>query len=96
MISKSYAYIIFNIFCILIFSVIYDILSSDHFILTRDKKKPTYIDFISLSITIQSTVGLTDIVPKTTLAKSIVLLQQLISMSALGILLFSFKEYINF
>lgn len=69
---------VFHIFCILIFSIAY-FLYKDHFTSTVDGMKQNYnefADFLNLSITIQSGVGMTYIIPNTLNVKCIMMIQQ--------------------
>ena len=73
--------VLFHITCIIIFSFLYYNFITD-FDNQFDKKIiPTLLDFILLATTIQVSVGLTEIYPKTNTTKILVLLQQLIMLS---------------
>ena len=69
--------VFFHIFCIILFTLIY-VHSYDHFENITDKKYNTNMDFLLLSTTIQSGVGLTDLLPTSNYAKIMVILQQLL------------------
>jgi hypothetical protein len=66
----------FHFFCILIFAYFYFNFRDDFQF--QDKEKLTPIDYIFLSTTIQSGVGISDIYPISFYGKTIMILQQLI------------------
>lgn len=70
---------LFHVFSIFVFSIIY-LLYKDHFQPGKetDKDYKSYINFLNLSVTIQSSVGLTDLVPISEIAKFIIMFQQLL------------------
>ena len=72
--------VIFHIICIIIFSFLYYNFTND-FDNEISKKNATLLDFILLATTIQVSVGITEIYPKTNTTKILVLLQQLIMLS---------------
>ena len=77
----KYLYIIYNITIIILFTIIYYYLSDKHFELNSlliENNEITIIDYINLSITIQSTIGLPAIRAKTFLARLIITIQQLL------------------
>lgn len=79
-----------HLFTILLFAIIYSIIW-DQFTFTTAEKKMSPIgmmDFLFYSITIQSSVGLTDIVADTALAKAISSLQQVCLLGANAIALY--------
>lgn len=78
---------LFNLFIILLFTVIYANIPRRNFIHLKSDKDLTYLDFMFYSVTIQSGVGLPDITADTELAKFLALVQQLILMSSAFILL---------
>ena len=82
--------LVFHIICILIFSLIYYNLAESFYDVHNNKEK-TLIDFISLSATIQSSVGLTYLEPITYYSKIAVLLPQviLISINVITIYIFT-------
>jgi hypothetical protein len=68
-----------HIFFIIIFSFIYLHFKEEFKPATNsDTDYKSYINFLNLSVTIQSGIGLTDLVPMTTISKFIVMFQQLI------------------
>lgn len=71
--------LIFHIFCIATFSIIY-LAMSEEFREVKDYKSDV-IDFISLSTTIQTGVGYSELFPITFYSKFVVTLQQLIMLS---------------
>jgi hypothetical protein len=67
---------IFHILCIIIFAFIYTKLSEDFHVMNEDKKD--LIDFLLLSTTIQSGIGMSDLYPLSYYSKIVVMIQQLI------------------
>jgi len=78
---------LFNLFIILLFTVIYANIPRRNFIHLKSDNDLTYLDFMFYSVTIQSGVGLPDITADTELAKFLALIQQLVLMSSAFILL---------
>jgi hypothetical protein len=68
--------VLFHILCIFIFAFLYYYFRDDF--KTEVKEQFTMLDYIFLSTTIQSGVGLTDIYPIDFYAKFIMILQQLV------------------
>ena len=68
--------VIFHILCIFIFALFYYYFRNDF--KTEVKEKFTLLDYIFLSTTIQSGVGLTDIYPIDFYGKLIMIIQQLV------------------
>jgi hypothetical protein len=83
---------LFNIICIVIFSLIYMYISPDNFAALQQKDKISYIDLIFYSTTIQSGVGLSDINAVSDLAKILSMIQQLIIIASVFILIKVFYE----
>jgi hypothetical protein len=80
----------FHLFCIILFANIYYNLD-DYFEDTNNRKlDKTFIDYLSLSGTIQSGVGLTFLEPTSMHSKTAVLTQQLILISSHVITLYIF------
>ncbi len=72
-------FLIYNIIIIIIFTCIYYYLSTDHFYIDYnliENSEISLIDYINLSVTIQSTVGLPSIKAKTRICRFFVTLQQ--------------------
>jgi hypothetical protein len=67
---------IFHILCIIIFALLYSTLAEDFHIMEEDKKD--LIDFLLLSTTIQSGIGMSDLYPLSYYSKIVVMIQQLI------------------
>jgi len=69
----------FHFINILFFSFVYFIYK-DHFQTSqiRDSYYMTYINFLNLSVTTQSGIGMTDLVPTTYITKLLIMLQQII------------------
>lgn len=82
--------IVFHMLCILIFSLLYFRLAESFENSKDNTKNMTFIDFFSLSVTIQSGVGLTYLDPSTFYSKVTVLLQQIILISTHVITLYMF------
>jgi hypothetical protein len=85
--------LIFHFFCILLFAIIYyslDDYFKDIYKSRNLNTKKSFIDYISLSGTIQSGVGLTFLEPTTIYSKTAVLIQQLILISSHVITLYTF------
>ena len=92
--KEVFASVIFNFLSIIIFSIIY-INLKDEFVYNlsdNSKKNPQLevIDFIMYASTIQSGVGLTDIMPNSFLAKLITIIQQYIMISSYIFVLYFF------
>jgi hypothetical protein len=67
---------IFHIFCIIIFAFIYSSFYEQFHIMDEDRK--SFIDFILLSTTIQSGVGITNLYPLSYYTKIVVMIQQML------------------
>lgn len=78
---------LFNIFIVILFSIIYSSVSPHNFEPLNPNHKIGYLDYIFYSVTIQCGVGLPDITAVTSLGKFLALIQQLILMSSAFILL---------
>ena len=68
--------VFFHILCIVIFGLLYYYFRDDF--KTQVKEEFTILDYLFLSTTIQSTVGLTDIYPINFYGKLIIIIQQLV------------------
>ena len=68
--------VLFHILCIFLFAFLYYYFREDF--KTQIKEKFTVLDYIFLSITIQSGVGLTDIYPVEFYGKLVMIIQQLV------------------
>lgn len=84
---KVFIYFLFNIIMIAIFTIIYYNLNNQ-FIPRKEENDVDLMDYFSLSTTLQSTVGLTDIIPNTNVAKLLVNLQQILSIGGFAVLLY--------
>lgn len=73
---------LFNILSVLIFSIIYSLISPHNFEPLNPKDKLNYIDYLFYSVTIQCGVGLPDITALTDLAKILAMIQQIILMGS--------------
>ena len=85
--------ILFHIICIIFFSLTYFSLN-DSFVMINNnenyKLRPEFIDFLSLSVTIQSSLGLTFLQPINMYSKVAMLVQQILLISTHVITLFIF------
>ena len=68
--------ILYNLSLMVIFFVVY-LLLAGHFA-TTDKQKPDLVDILTLSVTLQTAVGYTNLIPITSVGKLIVLVQQIL------------------
>ncbi len=82
--------IIFHILCIIIFGIIYFYLADYFEDVNKNRKNKTFIDYLSLSVTIQSGVGLTFLDPISFYSKMAILTQQMILISSHIITLYVF------
>jgi asparagine N-glycosylation enzyme membrane subunit Stt3 len=82
--------IIFHILCIIIFGIIYFYLADSFEDVNKSRKNKTFIDYLSLSVTIQSGVGLTFLDPISLYSKMAILTQQMILISSHIITLYVF------
>jgi hypothetical protein len=80
---------VFHILCIIVFAMIYLSLSEDFHVIEKDDRK-TFIDFILLSTTIQSGVGISDIYPLSYYSKITMTIQQLLMLFTHVITLYIF------
>jgi len=80
---------VFHILCIVVFAMIYLSLSEDFHVIEQDDTK-TFIDFILLSTTIQSGVGISDIYPLSYYSKVTVIIQQMLMLFTHVITLYIF------
>jgi len=78
---------LFNILSVLIFSIIYSLISPHNFEPLNPNDKLNYIDYLFYSVTIQCGVGLPDITALTDLAKILAMIQQIILMGSAYIIL---------
>ena len=72
--------VVFHMICIIIFSFLYYNFKTE-FDNEIIKKNATLLDFILLATTIQVSVGITEIYPKTNITKILIILQQLVMIS---------------
>lgn len=76
-----------NIACIVVFSLIYDNLSSEHILIYNLEGKPEYLDYLYFSTNIQVGVGFSDFNIITRKAKIAVMVHE-ITVISLDIILF--------
>lgn len=79
--------IFFHIICIFVFTGIYYSLDK-HFIMPGNKEF-SFIDCVALSTTIQSSVGITNVIPTSNISKIVMMIQQM-----LLIMIYVFTVYI--
>ena len=72
--KKYLKFIVFNLICVLIFSIIYFIIKNGF----SFNNKIEFIDCFMLSITTQAGVGLTSLIPTSFFSKIAVIIQQII------------------
>ena len=72
-----------NAIVILFFSGIYYSLKHEFINVTDASRPTTFIDFINLGTTIQSTIGISNIYPNGTTSNSIMMVQQFLTMPSL-------------
>ena len=66
--------VLFHLLCIVIFSIVYFYLKGEfHY---KPVDNPTFLESLFLSVTIQSGVGITDIYPRSSVGKAVMILQQ--------------------
>lgn len=92
--KHAIAIFMFHIFSIMVFASIYSMIWDEFTFISADKKLYPIgmIDFLFYSITIQSSVGLTDIVADTTMSKSISSIQQMCLLGTNAIALYLFVK----
>jgi hypothetical protein len=78
---------LFNIFTVIVFSIIYSSISPHNFEPLNPRDELTYVDYLFYSTTIQCGVGLPDITALSDLAKILAMIQQIILMGSAFILL---------
>lgn len=86
---------ILNIVCIIVFSFIYNKLSTEHIKIYTSEEKSKYIDYLFFSTNIQSGVGLSDFNIKTRKAKIAVMIHEIIVISLNIILFYVSAKFIN-
>jgi hypothetical protein len=74
--------LVFHLICIVIFFFIYWYLENHFIIDNKSKENVKNIDFLLLSTTIQTGVGLSDVHPVTLLSKICLIIQQLVMLSS--------------
>lgn len=89
---------LFQIFSILVFAFLYDKYLNEF---TRnvqdpskDKKKNTYLDALYMSVTIQCGVGYSELYPYTQRSKILVIMQQILMISANVLILYLFSLHL--
>ena len=96
MLNNIVLYFLFNILMISVFTFIYYNMR-EGFSKTREDIEGNLIDYFSLSTTLQSTVGLTDVLPTTNSTKLIVNFQQILSIGGFAVLLYylNLKDFVT-
>lgn len=88
--KKEVIFVIYNIIVIITFACIYYYLSEEHFYIEKNlvqNDKVSIFEYINLSITIQSTVGLPAIRAKTELSRIFVTVQQILMIFSIYIMI---------
>ena len=67
---------VFHLLCILTFAFIYFLYENDFS--SIHKRDNTYIDYLNLSVTIQAGVGISHLIPDTSVTKMAIMIQQVI------------------
>jgi hypothetical protein len=80
--------VIFHILCIIVFALIYSNISDKFHIIQQHRK--SFIDFLLLSTTIQSGVGITEIYPLSYSIKIVIIIQQMLMLFTHVITLYIF------
>lgn len=80
---------LFHILCIIVFAIIYFNLHEDFHVTEKDDRK-TIIDFMLLSTTIQSGVGISDLYPLSYYSKIAVIIQEMLMLFTHVITLYVF------
>lgn len=83
---------------IIIFTCIYYFLSDEHFFIEShllESKNIPFIDYLNLSITIQSTVGLPAIRARTNLARTVATIQQILLVFSIYIMVLIYSNDTN-
>ena len=83
---------LFNLLIIIVFALIYTNMSPSNFEPSHPKDVLNYIDFFFYSITVQTGIGLPDVIALSDLAKILVSIQQLILMGSAFILISLFLK----
>jgi hypothetical protein len=88
---------IFQLFCILLFSVLYWLDSDGFQSEFADKRKYpiTYLDHLFTAVTVQASVGFTELYPITTRTKILVMMQQFIMISSNILILYLFSVHLS-
>ena len=73
--------VIFHIMCIILFTFIYYSLRGQFKHMNKDRKYETIYDFLLLSVSMQGSIGFSDLMPVTSVCKLIITLQILLMMS---------------
>ncbi len=81
----------FHLVCVLFFGAAYWLLT-DHFVHEIENETPRMIDFMSLSMTVQAGVGMSQLVAVTTLSKLMLIIQQFLMISTNVFLLYIFTQ----
>lgn len=71
--------ILLNVFMIIIFAIIYLQISNEFVLLYKEHLKVTFIDCLFMSTNIQSSTGMTTIMPITNRSKSYIIIHQLVT-----------------
>lgn len=77
MVQVKHQMIVVYLIMIVIFSLIYYNINTDHMYYASNCNPDSYIDHLYFSTTVSSTVGFGDILPRSPLAKTIVMIHEL-------------------
>ena len=80
--------VFFHILCIIVFAIVYSSLSEQFYVTEHDKI--SILDFLLLSTSIQSGVGITKVYPLSSYSKIIVIVQQMLMLFTHVITLYIF------
>lgn len=92
--KKIYNSFLAHLFFTLFFSFIYLALDDSNFKKFSDSE-PNYITYLNLSTTIEAGVGISSLIPNSTILESIMILQQLTSMGLNIIIYWYFSEVVK-
>jgi hypothetical protein len=88
---------IFQLFCILLFSMLYW-MNSDGFqseFAERRKEKITYLDHLFTAVTVQASVGYSELYPINNTTKVLLIMQQFIMISSNILILYLFSIHLS-
>ena len=92
--KKIYNSFLAHLFFTLFFSFVYLALDDSNFKKFSDSE-PNYITYLNLSTTIEAGVGISSLIPNSTLLECIMIIQQLISMALNIVIYWYFTEVVK-